>query len=154
MTQADSHSIGDQYRRGKDELRDISEELAGIAADMRNITRTEVELAKTELREQFSLLKTAAVWGGVGALMALVSIIFGFTALMFALDEVMPLWAAALVTFGAVLLLTAIAGGIAFGAVKKITVVPTKTISSVKEDVRWAGTQVRSSMTSSASETR
>lgn len=154
MTQADSHSIGDQYRRGTEELRDISEELAGIAADMRNITRTEVELAKTELREQVTLLKTAAIWGGVGALMAFVSLIFGFTTLMFALDEIMPLWAAALLTFGAVLLLTAIAGGIALGAIRKITVVPTKTISSVKEDVRWAGTQVRSSMTSSASEPR
>lgn len=153
MTDVEDHSAGTQYRRSKDELRGLGEELAGIAQDVRNITRTELELAKAELREQVSLVARTALWSGIAAVMALVTLIFAFTALMSGLDQGMPLWAAAVLTFGTALLVTVVAGLTAFGAVKKITVVPTKTINSVKEDVRWAGAQVKSSMTSSASET-
>ncbi len=153
MTDAESIGLGDQYRRGKDELRLISEELAGIVQDVRNITRTELELARTELKEQAKVVTTVAIWGGIAALMALVALIFAFTTLMFVLDEAMPLWAAALVTFATLAVLTTIAGAIAFGAVKRLTVVPAKTISSVKEDVRWAGVQLKSSLTSNASDT-
>ena len=153
MTHAESAGLGDQYRRSKDELRDISEELAGIAADMRNITRTEVELAKAELKEQVSLLKTAATWGGAAAAMAFITLVFGFIALLFGLGEAMPLWAASLLTFGSALLVTAVAGATAYRAMKSLTVVPTRTISSVKEDVQWARAQLRSNLTSNASET-
>ncbi len=153
MTATESHSPREQYRRGKDELRGLSEELAGIAADVRDITRTEVELAKAELKEQVRLAARTALWGGMAVVLALVTLIFAFTALMFVLDGAMPLWAAALLTFGTALFLTAFAGATAFGTIKRITVVPTQTITSVKEDVRWAGAQLKSSLTSNASDT-
>lgn len=153
MTQADSHSYSEQFRRGREELRGLSEEIAGISEDVRNIARTEMELAKAELKEQVALLKTAAIWGGVAAVIAFITLIFAFTALMFALDTAMPLWAAALLTFGLLAAITLIAGGIVYGAAKKMTVVPKKTISSVREDVRWAGTQLKSSVTLTGNET-
>lgn len=153
MTDDDMHSIGGQFRRSREEIRSINEELAGIAQDMRDIARTEMELARAEIREQISYTKTAAIFGGIAAVMGLITLIFASTALMLGLDEAIPLWAAALITFAVLLVITAIAGGVAYSAVKKLTVVPTKTMSSVREDMRWARDQMKSSMTLSGSET-
>jgi uncharacterized membrane protein YqjE len=153
MTEADAHSYGEHFRRSRDEMRGIQEELAGIAEDMRAMARTEVELAKAEMREQLSLGKRLGIWGGIAAVMGLITLIFAFTALMLVLDEFMPLWAAALVTFGVAAVITLIAGLIAYGAVRKMTVVPKKAITSMREDVRWAGAQLKSSTTLSGSET-
>ncbi|MEX0784240.1 MAG: phage holin family protein [Dehalococcoidia bacterium] len=153
MTEADPHSIGGQFRRSRDEMRGIQEELAAIAEDMRGIARTEVELAKAELGEQMALGKRLGIWGAVAAPMAFITLIFAFTALMLGLAEAMPMWAAALITFGVVALITLIAALIAYGAVRKLTVVPKKTIGSMREDVRWAGAQLKSNMTLSGKET-
>ncbi|HEX6030758.1 MAG TPA: phage holin family protein [Tepidiformaceae bacterium] len=153
MTQAESNSFGEQWRRSRDELRGISEELAGIADDMRNMARTESELARAEVREQISYAKQTAIWGGVAAVMGVIMLIFAFTALMLALDEAMPLWAAALITFGVTVLLTLIGAALAYRAIRNLTVVPRKTINSMKEDARWARSQLKSSMNLNASET-
>jgi uncharacterized membrane protein len=153
MTEADPHSIGGQFQRSRDEMRGIQEEMAAIAQDMRNIARTEVELAKAEMGEQIALGKRLGIWGAVAAVMGFITLIFAFTALMLALDEAMPLWAAALITFGVAALITLTAAMLAYGAVKKMTVVPTKAIGSMREDVRWAGAQLKSNMTLSGKET-
>jgi hypothetical protein len=72
---------------------------------------------------------------------------------MLGLNEAMPLWAAALITFGVAALITLVSALIARSAMKNLTVVPKKAIGSVREDVRWAGAQVKSNMTWSGSET-
>jgi hypothetical protein len=110
-------------------------------------------LARAEIREQISYAKQTAIWGGVAAVMGLIMLIFAFTTLMLGLDEAMPLWAAALITFGVTVLLTLIAAALAYRAIRNLTVVPRKTINSMKEDARWAGSQLKSSMNLNASET-
>jgi uncharacterized membrane protein len=127
--------------------------MAAIAQDMRNIARTEVELAKAEINEQVALGKRLGMWGAVAAVMGFITLIFAFTTLMLALDEAMPLWAAALITFGVAALITLIAAMLAYTAVNKLTVVPKKAIGSMREDVRWAGAQLKSNMTLSGKET-
>lgn len=144
-------SLGGAWRRGRDEARGLGEEAAGIAADLRGLLQSEVELAKAEVREQVALGVKVAIWGGVALVAALVMTVFVFLTIFFALDTFMPEWLAALVTTGILALLAAFAGWMAYSRVKSMTVVPKKTIHSVKEDVRWAKGQLQSSPTSSAS---
>jgi uncharacterized membrane protein YqjE len=153
MTQA-QESLGDQFRRGRDEARSIGEEFAGIAGDMRQLARSEVELAKAEMREQVRLVIRAATWGAVAAVVALIALGLAFVTLRDVLDLWMPTWVASLVSLGVALLIAAIGGWLAYRRIKQVTVVPKKTMSSVKEDVQWAKDQLRSSATLSTSETR
>ncbi|MGE5597222.1 MAG: phage holin family protein [Hyphomicrobiales bacterium] len=150
MTEA-QESLGDQFRRSRDEARSIGEEFAGIADDMRELARSEVELAKAEMREQMQLATRAAIYGAIAAVIALVTLTFLFLTLRAVLDVWMPEWLATLITAGVALVLTAIAGWLAYARIKQLTVVPKKTVSSVKEDVRWARDQLKSSATLNAS---
>ena len=149
-----AESFGDQFRRGREEARSIGEEFAGIAEDVRNLARSEVELARTEMREQMQLAIRIAIWGGIAAVIALITLGLVFLSIRDVLDIWLYKWAATLITTGIALLLAAIAGLIAYQRVKQLTVVPKKTMSSVKEDVRWAKDQVKSSATLSASGSR
>lgn len=155
MTHAQTQEgLGEQIRRGGEEARAIGEEFAGIADDFRRLARSEVELAKAEMREQVALGVKVAMWGGIAALMSLVLLFFVFLSVMFALDTAMPLWAAALITTVLILAIAAFAGLMAYGRVKQLTVVPKKTMSSVKEDVQWAKDQLKSSATLSTNGAR
>ena len=155
MTHAQTQEgLGEQIRRGSEEARAIGEEFAGIADDFRRLARSEVELAKAEMREQVALGVKVAMWGGIAALMSLVLLFFVFLSVMFALDTAMPLWAAALITTGLILAIAAFAGLMAYQRVKQLTVVPKKTMSSVKEDVQWAKDQLKSSATLSTNGAR
>jgi hypothetical protein len=100
------------------------------------------------MSESVGFAKRAGIWGAVAAVFGLITLIFAFTALMLALDEVMPLWAAALITFGVAALLTLITGAIAYSGARQVSVVPKKAISSAREDAQWARSQLRSSMSS------
>lgn len=147
----EDNSLGAAWRRGRDEARGLGEETAGIAADLRSLLQSEVELAKAEMREQAGLAAKIAAWGAIALVMSMVMTVFVFLTVFFALDTVMPDWLAALVTTALLAVLAAFAGWMAYSRVKSMTVVPKKTIDSVKEDVRWAKGQLRSSPTSSAS---
>lgn len=143
--------LGDRLRRGREEARGLGEEAAGIAADLRGLLQSEIQLAKAEAREQVSTLVQVAVWGGIALATALIAAVFVFVTVMAVLDTFLAHWLAALLT---TLLVLAISGGaawVAYGRFKSISVVPRKTISSVREDVRWAKGQLQSSPISSGS---
>ena len=76
--------------------------------------------------------------GFEAAVVALLTLAFFAVTAMFALDEVMDTWLAALITALGLLTITAIAGLLAYSQIKQITVAPKKTMQSVNEDVQWA----------------
>lgn len=145
--------IGEQFRRGRQEARDLGDEAAGIAADLGDLLANELELAKAELHEHASSLVRAAVWGAIAAVAAMLLLTFAFVAVLFALDTQMQTWAAALVTTGIIALVAAVAGVVAYTRFRNVRVMPEKTISSVREDVRWARAQLKSSSTASVGAT-
>jgi hypothetical protein len=128
--------------RGREEARGIQDDVASILNDLRDLAGNEMALARAELSEQLAFSRDAAIAGGVAATAALLTLIFAALTLMFALDEGMPLWVAALLTTAA---LGALAGAAFFvlrARAKQITVVPKKTLESVNEDVQWARKQL------------
>jgi uncharacterized membrane protein YqjE len=131
-------AMSDQLRRGMDEIKELRAEFSGFFDDVRGLAEKEMQLARAEMSEQVAYAKNGAMSAAVAAVVALLTLAFLATTLMFALDQAMETWLAALITSGVLLGLTALAGMYAMSQLKRITVAPKKTIASVNEDVRWA----------------
>ncbi len=124
--------------------RPFSEIVNDIVGHAQEIVRSEIRLAKAEVREEASEALQAGILLGVGAFVALFGVGFLLWCATYALGLVVPMWAATLIV-GAVL---AIAGGIALSMglarFRHVQPVPDKTIREVKEDARWLKQQTKS----------
>ena len=123
--------------------RTISEILQDLLSNLQSIVRSEVRLAKTEVREEiirakpaFLLLAIAAVCGSLGAFFLLLT-------LMYALALALPLWASALVITGVLSIVAAITLRAGQNQMKRVHPLPDKTIASIKENAEWARQQTK-----------
>lgn len=82
--------------------RSLSEVLQDIIRNVQEIVRSEVRLAKTELREEAETAKTPTMLFAAGAVASVFTIFFLLLTIVYALARVMPNWTAALIV-GAVL---------------------------------------------------
>lgn len=125
------------------ESRSLSEMISGVVENIQNIVRYEVQLAKTELREE-------AKTGGKGIAMMAAAALVGFYALgLFLLTAVWALatqvdrWLAALIV---AIVVAAIAGVLALIGKKRLdefSPKPDQAIESVKENIEWVKRQTR-----------
>jgi Putative Actinobacterial Holin-X, holin superfamily III len=135
---------------GVGDLRDRSmpDLLKQLSQETTQLVHQELELAKAELQQKGKQAGAGAgMFGGAGAigLAALGALTACF---ILALDLIMPAWLAALIV-------AVVYGIIAFVLVKQgqaklkqaTPPVPEQTIETVKEDVEWAKTQMRSDRT-------
>jgi uncharacterized membrane protein YqjE len=133
-----------------EDLRDrsLGELLKQLSEQTTRLVHQELELAKAELQQKGKEVGAGAgLFGGAGAigLAALGALTACF---ILALNAIMPAWLAAL-------LVAVVYGIIAFVLVKQghsrmkraVPLVPEQTIETVKEDVQWAKTQMRSEKT-------
>ncbi len=123
--------------------RPTSEILKDIVASAQEIIRSEMRLAKVEIKEEGKKAVQAGVVSAVAAVLGLFGLGFLLLCAMFALAIVMPLWLAALI-IGVVLVIPA--GGFAAAARARWRMLqpPEKTIGSLKEDAEWLKRQTRS----------
>jgi hypothetical protein len=135
---------------GTDDLRErpIGELLKQLSEETTRLVHQELELAKAELAQKGRQAGAgASLFGGAGAigLAALGALTACF---ILALNAIMPAWLAALLValvYGAIAAVLALRGR---DRVKQATpLVPEQTIETVKEDVEWAKTQMRSEKT-------
>ena len=134
MTEAGSYAAGPPDVEG----RSVGDLLGEVTSDLSKLMRQEVALAKAEMKEEaVKAGKASGLLGGACAVGYLV-LVFLSLALMFALDNVMGIGWAALVT--AVLL--AIVAAVLFVAgrnkLKQVNPKPEQTVETLKEDVQWA----------------
>jgi uncharacterized membrane protein YqjE len=117
--------------------RTISTVLQDTLANVQDIVRAEVRLAKTELREELAKAQSAGLLLGIGAVAAIFSILFLLLASLYAMSRVLPQWAAALI----VAIVVAVVAGVTLAAgirrFKTVEAAP-KTAASLKENVTWA----------------
>jgi uncharacterized membrane protein YqjE len=139
-------SFGDQLRHTKDEATAVRGEISSIAAELAELLRMEAQLAKAETDEAKAHATKGATFGAVGGVFGFITAIFLFLTIMFGLDEVLPLWAAALVTTLIGLALTGIFMMMAKSEMKKFSPAPKRFMQSIQEDLRWAKTQLKSSV--------
>jgi len=133
-----------------EDLRDrsLGELLRQLSEQTTRLVHQELELAKAELQQKGRQAGAGAgMFGGAGAL-GLAALGALTACCILALDAVMPAWLAALIV-------AVVYGIIAFVLVKRgqdklmqaTPPVPEQTIETVKEDVEWARTQMRSDRT-------
>ena len=142
--------MSSQVPGGAEDLRDrsLGELLKQLSEQTTRLVHQEMELAKAELQQKGRQAGAGAgMFGGAGAL-GLAALGALTACFILALDAVMPAWLAALIV-------AVVYGIIAFVLVKRgqdklmqaTPPVPEQTIETVKEDVEWAKTQMRSDRT-------
>ena len=142
--------MSSQVPGGSEDLHDrsLGELLKQLSQETTRLVHQELELAKAELTQKGKQAGTGAgMFGGAGAL-GLAALGALTACFILALDVVMPAWLAALIV-------AVVYGIIAFVLVRQgqarirraTPPVPEQTIETVKEDVEWAKTQMRSDRT-------
>lgn len=134
-------SLGERLRDGRDEFEELRNEAGGIASDLGQVARDEARLAVAEVKDGVRATARAAVLGGMTAGLAIVTLMWLPLPLLIGLAEVMPWWAAALITVGVLALVTAIVGLMAWQQFKSIALVPKGAIERFKEDKEWVTQQ-------------
>jgi hypothetical protein len=117
--------------------RSTGEIVQDIINNTREIIRSELQLAKTEVTGKGKRMgKAAGILAAGGAIAAVAALLIVATCVA-ALALFMPVWAACLIM---AVLLGAIGGGMILAGrqrMKQTSMVPERTISSLKEDVQW-----------------
>jgi uncharacterized membrane protein YqjE len=128
--------------------RPLGELLKQLSEQTTRLVHQELELAKAELAQKAKQAGMGAGLFGAAGVLGFLALAALTTCFILALDGVMPAWLAALivaVVYGAVAAVLALRGR---AKVKQaVPPVPTQTIDTVKEDVEWAKTQMRSDKT-------
>jgi uncharacterized membrane protein YqjE len=129
------------------ELRDhsIGELVKDLATETSTLVRQEIELAKAELADRGRRAGKGAGMLGAGAAVGLLALGALTAVLIAALDLAMQTWLAALIVTVVYAAIAAVLIQIGRKQVQEAAPpVPEETIDSVKEDVQWAKTRMRS----------
>jgi uncharacterized membrane protein YqjE len=125
------------------EDRSFSDVFQDILHNVQDIVRSEVRLAKTEIREEVGEAKSAAVMLGGGALTSIFALLFFLLTLVYALALVMPSWAAALIVGAALAVIATLMLKTGLRRFKRIHPSPERAVETIKENVEWAKQQVK-----------
>ena len=120
--------------------RSISVVLQDINANVQEIVRSEVRLAKTEIREEVATARPWAQMLGAGAVAALFAILFVLLMIVHALALIMPMWAASL-SVGAALAMSA--SFMLTAGMKRFQLTPGQPIKTTQEKIQWAKQQAK-----------
>lgn len=118
--------------------------VTGIVADLQDIVRGEVQLAKTELQEDVSALGKGIAAIAAGALVALVGFIFLMLGVTYLLNKSLEMWLSAGIVGVVLLVIGIIAALMGKNTLSAANLKPEKTIDSLKEDQEWASRQIKS----------
>jgi uncharacterized membrane protein YqjE len=126
-----------------DNSRSIADVLQDIVANVQQIVRAEVRLAKTEITEEATKAARAASIIAGGLIAALFAVWLLLLTILFALATVLPIWAAALILFVIVAVVTAVLLAAGKKRFKTVHAAPEKTIETMKENVQWVKNQAK-----------
>lgn len=122
----------------------LGDTVTGIIQDLQEIVRGEVQLAKTELKEDASTLGKALGMIGAAVFLGLVGFIFLMLGVTYLLNKSLEMWLAAGIVGVVLLIIGAIVGMVGKNQMQQAKLVPDQTIESVKEDKEWASRQINS----------
>ncbi len=139
--------LSEQLKRGGAEARKLRQEALDIADDVRALGKDEVALLRAELSEAVSYTIRSVAFGAGTVVAGILAGVFVCLSVMFVLYTLMPLWGAALLTTILLVAFATLCASLAIRTFKRISLVPTRTLNSLREDITW----VRSQMTFSKS---
>ncbi|MDP9821946.1 phage holin family protein [Nocardioides massiliensis] len=142
MTVPGSHETAGRAPDGADD-RSLGDLLGDIASNLTTMVKDELELAKTEAKQEAAKAgKGAGLLGGAGVAGHL-ALLFGSLALMFMLDSWMHTGWAALIVTALWAVVAAAMAATGRTELKKMNALET-TQKTIKEDVQWAKQQKNS----------
>ena len=118
--------------------------LSGILKDLQDMVRGEIQLAKTELREDVGAMGKGAGALAAAALFGLTGFIFLMLGATYLLNKWVQMWIAAGIVALALLLIAAILAASGRRQLSAAQLKPEQTIESLKEDKEWAKQQISS----------
>ncbi len=118
--------------------------ITGIVQDLQEVVRGEVQLAKTEIKEDVSSLGKSVAAIAAGAFLALVGFMFVMLGVTYLLNKAMQMWIAAGLVGVVLLIIGIIAAMVGKNQMSAANLKPEKTIDSLKEDQEWASRQIKS----------
>jgi uncharacterized membrane protein YqjE len=122
----------------------LGETITGIVKDLQEIIRGEVQLAKTEIKEDAGQMGKALGMVGAAALLGLTGFIFLMLGVTYLLNKSLEMWVSAGIVGLALLIIGAIVGMAGKSQMQQANFKPDQTIESVKEDKEWASRQIKS----------
>jgi len=122
--------------------RSMGDVVKDIISNVQEMVRSEVRLARAEIRQDMTESMAAGKLLAAGAGLAAFAGLFGLVAVALLLGAVMPLW----LSFLIVSVVLGIAGMVLLskGRARFIVPTPDKTIENVKENVQWMKNQTKS----------
>jgi uncharacterized membrane protein YqjE len=121
--------------------RSLGDIVSDISSNLTTLIRQEMDLAKTEMKEEVAKVgKGAGLLGGAG-LAGWFLLLFLSVTLMYGLDEVMPRWVAALIVTAIWAVIAAVLALTGKKAIKEANPQLPETQQTLKEDVQWAKAQ-------------
>ena len=117
--------------------RSLGELVASATANLSTLVRTEVELAKVEIKKEVVAVGIGAGAFGAAGIVGLLALLFLSTGAAFGIAVWINVWAGFLIVGGVYLVIGFIAFLVGRKSLKKVGP-PTHTIATVKGDVAWA----------------
>lgn len=121
----------------------LSRLLASLAHDVSLLTRQQMALAKAEIIGKLDGLGIGAAMIAAAALLLFAGLLYLMAAAVLALALVLPAWAAALIVAGVALGVGGILAIVGKSRLRARSLVPERTIRSLREDALWAREQMR-----------
>jgi len=121
--------------------RSVPEVLQDIIGNVQEILRSEVQLAKTELKEEAAEAATPIITMGVGLLLAAYAVGLLLLAAVYGLAMIMAMWSAALLVGAVVAIVAVLLINSGVGGLKRINVKSERLIASLQENMRWVKRQ-------------
>lgn len=121
--------------------RSLGQVVSDLSTDLSTLMKQEVQLAKVELKEEVGKVgKGAGMLGGAG-FAGYFALLFLSLALMFLLDNWLPIEVGALITFGVWAVIAAVLALIGRRELQEANPQLPTTQQTIKEDVQWARAQ-------------
>lgn len=126
---------------GGDDPRSLGQIVSDVTQDITTLMRQELDLAKTELKQEMSKAsKGAGLLGGAGVAGYFVLLFLSVT-IMYALAEAVDPWLAALIVMVVWAIVAAVLAVIGKKAIQESNPQLPETQQTLKEDVQWAKAQ-------------
>jgi hypothetical protein len=121
-----------------DEDRSLGQLFSEMTTEVSQLFRSEIELAKAELKEEAKKAATAGAAFGAGGFIAYLGVILLSFAAAWGLAAVIPDGFAFLIIGVAYVLIAAVCFLVGRKRMQEFSPVPEETVETIKEDVQWA----------------
>jgi len=133
----------DKQASSKPSGRTFSQILQEIVSHLTEIIRSELRLARTEVRQDVTQVLKVSVIFMIGAVFALYALGFMMVAVVYGLGTMMVPWLSALIVGVGAGVVAAIFLQVGLTKIRRASLKPDKTIQSLQENVTWMKKQTR-----------